>query len=107
MYGELPSAPELARWDEALMRHSAVPLAVEVCAFPPSPGLASLFTTFMWPCTRTCKPCPVRQGKYFISRVFGHVCMRSSCPSGSQWPQRLEASFCAAHPAVACNYSYL
>lgn len=31
VYGDLPSAPELARWDEALMRHSAVPLAVEVC----------------------------------------------------------------------------
>ncbi len=30
IYGELPSAQELSRWDEALMRHSAVPVAVEV-----------------------------------------------------------------------------
>ena len=36
MYGELPSSKELARWDEALMRHSAVPDAVEraVAALP-------------------------------------------------------------------------
>ena len=36
MYGNLPSAKELARWDEALMRHSAVPVAVEraVAALP-------------------------------------------------------------------------
>ena len=30
VYGELPSAQALSRWDEALMRHSAVPVAVEV-----------------------------------------------------------------------------
>ena len=29
MYGELPSQPELSRWDETLMRHSAIPAAVE------------------------------------------------------------------------------
>ena len=36
VYGELPSSKELARWDEALMRHSAVPDAVEraVAALP-------------------------------------------------------------------------
>ncbi len=36
IYGELPSSKELARWDEALMRHSAVPDAVEraVAALP-------------------------------------------------------------------------
>ena len=36
IYGNLPSAKELARWDEALMRHSAVPVAVEraVAALP-------------------------------------------------------------------------
>ena len=36
IYGSLPSAKELARWDEALMRHSAVPVAVEraVAALP-------------------------------------------------------------------------
>ena len=36
IYGELPSSRELARWDEALMRHSAVPDAVEraVAALP-------------------------------------------------------------------------
>lgn len=36
VYGELPDARELARWDEALMRHSAVPDAVEraVAALP-------------------------------------------------------------------------
>ena len=36
IYGALPSAKELARWDEALMRHSAVPVAVEraVAALP-------------------------------------------------------------------------
>ncbi|CAL8464767.1 g4302 [Coccomyxa elongata] len=36
IYGELPDARELARWDEALMRHSAVPDAVEraVAALP-------------------------------------------------------------------------
>ena len=33
VYGELPSAQELSRWDEALMRHSAVPVAVEVCGY--------------------------------------------------------------------------
>ena len=36
VYGELPSSKELTRWDEALMRHSAVPDAVEraVAALP-------------------------------------------------------------------------
>ena len=36
MYGHLPSAEELANWDEALMRHSAIPKAVEdaVAALP-------------------------------------------------------------------------
>lgn len=36
VYGELPDARELSRWDEALMRHSAVPDAVEraVAALP-------------------------------------------------------------------------
>ena len=36
VYGELPSSKELSRWDEALMRHSAVPDAVEraVAALP-------------------------------------------------------------------------
>ncbi|KAK9841538.1 hypothetical protein WJX74_007460 [Apatococcus lobatus] len=36
MYGHLPSAEELASWDEALMRHSAIPKAVEdaVAALP-------------------------------------------------------------------------
>ncbi len=36
IYGALPSGKELARWDEALMRHSAVPVAVEraVAALP-------------------------------------------------------------------------
>ena len=29
MYGELPAAPELSRWEEAVMRHSAIPAAVE------------------------------------------------------------------------------
>jgi citrate synthase len=35
-YGELPSRPELARWDEALRRHSALPVFVEnaVAALP-------------------------------------------------------------------------
>lgn len=36
MYGHLPNAEELANWDEALMRHSAIPKAVEdaVAALP-------------------------------------------------------------------------
>ncbi len=36
VYGNLPTADELARWEEALMRHSAVPEAVEkaVAALP-------------------------------------------------------------------------
>ncbi len=36
MYGHLPSAEELSNWDEALMRHSAIPKAVEdaVAALP-------------------------------------------------------------------------
>lgn len=36
VYGNLPSAQELGRWEEALMRHSAVPETVEraVAALP-------------------------------------------------------------------------
>lgn len=29
VYGSLPSAEQLARWEEAVMRHSALPVAVE------------------------------------------------------------------------------
>ncbi|KAL6780171.1 Citrate synthase 2, peroxisomal [Auxenochlorella protothecoides] len=29
VYGKLPTAPEAARWEEAVMRHSALPVAVE------------------------------------------------------------------------------
>ena len=46
IYGELPDARELARWDEALMRHSAVPDAVErAVTSPPSHAPASLNLT--------------------------------------------------------------
>ena len=37
MYGELPSAPELGRWEEAVMRHSGIPAAVEQVRAAPSP----------------------------------------------------------------------
>ncbi len=43
IYGELPDARELARWDEALMRHSAVPDAVErAVTSPPHPANPNL-----------------------------------------------------------------
>ena len=72
MYGELPSQPELARWDETLMRHSAIPAAVE--------------KVMTCSCIRTC----FREALELPGRV---ACVRWNwMPCAVGWPQPFELS---------------
>lgn len=83
VYGRLPTAEQLSRWEEAVMRHSALPVAVEatLAALPHDAHPMGVILTGL-AALSTCHPeqvGPCFSWTFFVTLVFLYTFCSQQC----------------------------